>query len=83
MKMKYRLRMGSGEVAFPQARPTKALQEEDAFMKILGGAGPRNCYYIAERLELAVEAIPMLIRRILTFRKTLGNLRLRSKEIVS
>ncbi len=83
MKKKYPLRMGSAEVAFPQDRPTKAIQEEDAFMKTHGGAGPRNCYYIAERLGVAVETIPILIRRILTFRKTWGNLRLRSKEIVS
>jgi hypothetical protein len=83
MKKKYPLRMGSAEVPFPQARPTKALQEEDAFMETHGGAGPRNCYYIAQRLGLAVEAIPMITRRILTFIKTWANLRLPSKEIVS
>lgn len=36
MKKKHPLRMGFDEVPFPQARPTRELLEEDAFMEAHG-----------------------------------------------
>jgi hypothetical protein len=52
-------RGGAGERPFPQGGKTKSEREEDEFMRLHGGAGPRTIY----RLVCLIEAIFLALGR--------------------
>lgn len=42
---------------FPESKPSKTLQEEDHFMHVHGGAGPRAVYLTVEAISACLGAI--------------------------
>lgn len=57
------LNMGRQSKMFPGARPSQALQEEDAFMQLHGGSGSRWIFLTISTIASAGHLLPHLTRK--------------------